>query len=942
VDRDKAPSKTEQKILDYFAQDQLDYYDSILGDEGNFQVWYQLSALRTGLVSWYPFRADAEVLEIGAGFGALTGVLCEKCAAVTATERSFVRAQAIAERWSGKENLTVYAGEWSEIPFGKKFDYIVLTGILERVGKGTPDLTVYADWLKDVAQLLKEDGRMLVAVENRYGLKYVCGAAEPHTNRAFDGLQKYRRGTGGYSFARKELEEIAVLAGFGKRRFYYPLPDYKFPQLIYTDEQLPEKNLRERLIPYYTNPGSLIASENALYDDVIAGGVFPFFANSFLLECGYSGETSGAVNYAAISTDRGRSGAYTTAVMQDKTVRKTPVFPEGKASARELWEHILDLQQHGIPVVEHTLSEDGMLTLPYIALPTLSNYIKEIIRTDTAKFEELMDKIYAYILQSSETAGEQENALLSRYPDSAGTEYGPILKKAYMELIPLNCFYDPAENRFLYFDQEFVRTNYPAGYVMFRAVHYVYCFTPDAERFYPKADMIERYHLAGAWEVYVKEEKRFLDEVRNHQMYRQFYRWASLDWKKIDENTDRLSGRSAPKKTGGEPEVSEKLRKTWDVELRMLDEIDRICKKYNLRYYIVHGTLLGAVRHKGFIPWDDDVDIAMLRADYEKFLEVAPAELKEPLSIHNYETDDTLYWSTITRLRNSATAGIEPRNLQKEGNLGMWIDILPMDACPADEKKHDKKIRVMRRLSCLMAAKIYGKDNKTYMGLSRWKWKCCYLFSYLYSHEALVKKMKRAEKLYVEEGSDEIAVYSGGTIVRRLPAADFSDVTYLEFEGRMLPAPVGYENYLFLTQGADYMKYPPEEERKLRHYGIMDPEHSYRDYQNMLGDMFGGAAGKEIILFGSGMMFEDYMKKYGAKYRPAFLVDNDKNKWGRKRMGIDIKAPEAILEVPASRRWVIICSYYYREIIPQLEAMGISDYKVYVQRPEWIIREEKR
>jgi hypothetical protein len=274
--------------------------------------------------------------------------------------------------------------------------------------------------------------------------------------------------------------------------------------------------------------------------------------------------------------------------------------------------------------VEHTLSEDGTLTLPYIAWPTLSNYIKEIIRTDTAKFEALMDKIYAYILQSSETAGAQENALLSMYPDSAGTEYGPILKKAYMELIPLNCFYDPMENRFLYFDQEFVRTNYPAGYVMFRAVHYVYCFTPDAERFYPKADMIARYHLAGAWAVYAREEQRFLDEVRNHQMYRQFYRWASLDWKKIDENTDHLSGLSAPKKMGGEPEVSEKLRKTWDVELRMLDEIDRICKKYNLRYYIVHGTLLGAVRHKGFIPWDDDVDIAMLRADYEKFLEVAP------------------------------------------------------------------------------------------------------------------------------------------------------------------------------------------------------------------------------------------------------------------------------------------------------------------------------
>lgn len=138
------------------------------------------------------------------------------------------------------------------------------------------------------------------------------------------------------------------------------------------------------------------------------------------------------------------------------------------------------------------------------------------------------------------------------------------------------------------------------------------------------------------------------------------------------------------------------------------------------------------------------------------------------------------------------------------------------------------------------------------------------------------------------------------------------------------------------------MKYPPEEERKPKHRGVFDPERPYIQYTKLLCDTFAGAAGKQLILFGAGLMFEDYMKKYGDKYRPAFLVDNDGNKWGRRRMGIEIRKPEAILEVAEGKRHLIICSYYYREIAEQLEEMGVRDYKVYVQENEWVLQAEER
>lgn len=954
------PTKTDRLVMDYLEADVKDYYDEEISEEPNFQVWYQLSSLRTGLFSWYPFRQNAEILEIGAGFGGLTGLLCDRCGRVTATERVSYRASAIARRWQSKENLEVYAGEWSEISFGRKFDYIILTGILERVCGGSSDRKAYSAYLKKVSELLKEDGVVLLAVDNRLGLKYFCGAQESHGRPAFEGIGHYPCGTQGYSFSREEIQDIVEQAGFEKMEFYYPLPDYKLPQLIYSDHYLPEPNLHERLIPYYVNHNTLVAVEQNLYQDVIANGVFPFFANSFLVECGKAAEAQ--VIYAAVSTDRGKERGYATAIGKDGIVRKRPLYPEGRRNAERLYGTIQDLKAHHIPVVEHAMISDGSLELPYISWPTLSNYVKEIIKKDLEEFLTILDRIYDYILKSSVQVHSSENVLLKKLskkellakpcgnggqPETdekktgAGCgdiDFGPILAKAYMELIPLNCFCNPDTKEFLYFDQEFVRENYPAKYVLFRAIHYIYCFTPNAEQYYPKQNLIEKYGMEDTWEIYLQEEKHFLDEVRNHRKYHQFYQWAAVDRNRIQANIKRLE---SEEETIADYKISDKMKKTWKVELAMLDEINRICRKYHLTWFLVHGSLLGAVRHKGFIPWDDDLDIAMPRKDYNRFLRAARRELKEPLSIHTPETEKDMFWGGFARVRNSQTTGIEERELSHKGNLGIWIDILPLDPCTMDEKLFEKKEKKIRHSHRLILAKIYGKDFERYADMGPLLWNGYRLFSHLYPHKILCRMLNRAMQLYTDKESEDVAIFSGYYKHRRLNAGDFKKSVPLEFEQRKYPAPEGYENYLFMSMGKDYLKYPPEEQRKPKHTGIFDPEKPYGEYQKMLTGMFDNVKGKKIILFGAGMMMEDYMKKWGNRYRPEFLVDNDENKWGRQRFGVPIKSPEEIQKIPEGKRRLIICSFYYKEIQKQLEQMGIHDYCVYVQHVEWIVESEE-
>ena len=149
-----------------------------------------------------------------------------------------------------------------------------------------------------------------------------------------------------------------------------------------------------------------------------------------------------------------------------------------------------------------------------------------------------------------------------------------------------------------------------------------------------------------------------------------------------------------------EPEV---LQKLWKVEEGIYLEFARICDKHNLRYFCAYGTALGAIRHKGFIPWDDDMDMGMLREDYEKFLEIAPQELRENFEL--LEARNTKgYVLPFAKLTRSDTTFVEATDIDRKYHSGIFIDIFPFDAVPEDfeeRKKIERKCWLIARLMVL-------------------------------------------------------------------------------------------------------------------------------------------------------------------------------------------------------------------------------------------------
>ena len=263
-----------------------DDFSAILAKDTRWPILYHLSPIRQNIINWYPFKANASCLEIGAGCGAITGALCDSLAKVTAVELSQRRASINYERHKHYENLEIIVANLNDVVFEEKFDYITLNGVLEYAGSFTKTDKPYQDFLKQIKTYLKPDGKLIIAIENRYGLKYFSGAKEDHTSKEFDGITGYKDTNTVRTFGKQELENLLNTSGYTSQDFYYPHPDYKMPMEIYSDNYLPSSTSQLSPAPNFDYERYTLFDESDAYAGIIENGQYPFFANSFLVICG--------------------------------------------------------------------------------------------------------------------------------------------------------------------------------------------------------------------------------------------------------------------------------------------------------------------------------------------------------------------------------------------------------------------------------------------------------------------------------------------------------------------------------------------------------------------------------------------------------------------------------------------------------------------------------
>jgi len=273
----------EDEILDIVSSGKD--LQEVINSDDRWPLLYHLSDIRRNLLEWYDFKKSGNILEIGAGCGALTGLFCEKLAEVTAVEISPKRAKIIEKRYTQFDNLKIYAGRLQDVDLKEKFDYISLIGVLEYAMSYDDRKDPYQSILQDCKGLLKEGGTLFVAIENRIGLKYWAGSPEDHTGRMFENLEGYPYDDGVRTFDRKELLNLLSRAGFDDVKMYYPWPDYKLPEAIFSDTIRPNRGLIVGNAPNYDQPRYRLFNEGAVMDSLNYNGLCLELANSFLAIC---------------------------------------------------------------------------------------------------------------------------------------------------------------------------------------------------------------------------------------------------------------------------------------------------------------------------------------------------------------------------------------------------------------------------------------------------------------------------------------------------------------------------------------------------------------------------------------------------------------------------------------------------------------------------------
>ncbi|MCI8307876.1 MAG: class I SAM-dependent methyltransferase [Lachnospiraceae bacterium] len=273
--------EVEDELLDIVKNN--DDYDEVLCGNNDWAFLYHLSPIRENLLEWYDFNGGGSLLEIGSGCGALTGLFCRKLSRVVGIDLSKKRSTINAYKNKRYNNLEIYVGNFADIAVEEKFDYVTLIGVLEYSCYYVGGKDAFKDMLVKAGSYLKPGGTLIVAIENKYGLKYWAGAKEDHTGVIFDGILGYEGVDRVRTFSRKGLEDLLVRSGFNDNQFYYPVPDYKMPNEIFTPGRLPGKGDLRGMSRAYDRDRHMFFDEELAYDSICGDGMFEIFANSFLV-----------------------------------------------------------------------------------------------------------------------------------------------------------------------------------------------------------------------------------------------------------------------------------------------------------------------------------------------------------------------------------------------------------------------------------------------------------------------------------------------------------------------------------------------------------------------------------------------------------------------------------------------------------------------------------
>ncbi len=446
-----------------------------------------LDLIPRGLLFWYKFKPDSTVLLLGKK---------------ASTLKTFIKGCSITEIEDDVFSFDSIKPQ--------KYDYIVIVSNLFFENS----LDTYIFQLKEI---LNEKGQVLLTVNNDLGTRMICGDEQ----QKFNGTTRLLTADNA-NITRRRLLSI-IRQNYDYCESFSVFPCLEYPQLIIRSGYMPNEKISNRINVIYNNPHVVFKQESGLIDFFQENEMIDDFANSLIFIFSDS-SVDANVNSITMSLNRGFEKSGCTIIRQDGTVEKKAFFPEKNCIVQSLLDNSRYLRGHGINMVDGKIDGNSYV-MPYINAPTADKYLFDLAFSDKEKFIKMLDDYVKIVLSSSETVDN--------------SELGPILKKGFIDLVPLNCFV--IDDKFVFFDQEFFMNDLPANVIILRSLIIIYGLTDLLQRTIPIEFFYKRYGLDDILPELRRIESNFLMELRNEHILSDYFSNHCISEESLSRNKNLLA-----------------------------------------------------------------------------------------------------------------------------------------------------------------------------------------------------------------------------------------------------------------------------------------------------------------------------------------------------------------------------------------------------------------
>lgn len=542
----------EDRLLDFVRNHTALEYENYIQESRSWSVMYHLSHIRENVVSWLPIKQTDKVLEVGSGCGAITGALARLSKSVTCVELSKKRSQINAFRNKEYDNLTIMVGNFEDVEKGltEKYDYITLIGVLEYAASYINSPKPFHQFLEILKKHLAPGGKIVIAIENRLGLKYFAGCKEDHLGDYFAGIVGYSPEAGVKTFSKTKLIELLDEAGLKNQKFYYPYPDYKLPHTIYSDDKLPGPGDLNTNLRNFDADRLVLFDETKAFDSLIEENMFTAAANSFLVltspdEVMFENELKLPI-YAKFGNERTEEFSVCTIIVKnsldEKKVYKIALSSHANAHVKKMSDSYSKLlaqygksglvpakceyiegKEKGIPLAGVASKAKDMVVYEFIKGITMEDYLNEL---EAAKeYEKMETLILDFCKKLSGTSDEVEFKRSVKFDEMFGKRE---FKKKYIATSP--CNFDMVFSNIIFDKEKLAKGPWnvldyewvldcaiPVSFVVYRALFYhFHDKADDGFSLYLSRKGMDVYSLCG---IDIGERMLFAEMEHSFQVY---------------------------------------------------------------------------------------------------------------------------------------------------------------------------------------------------------------------------------------------------------------------------------------------------------------------------------------------------------------------------------------------------------------------------------------